>query len=63
MSELILLKLLDAGFTAAQFGLERQAVLDAAAARSQAGDSPEQVAAYIVKMRDEAIAKAEKATS
>ena len=58
MTELMLLKLLDLGFTAAQIGLERQAVLDAATARVQAGDTPEQVAAFLVKMRDEAIAKA-----
>ena len=61
MTELVLLKLLDLGFTAAQIGLERQAVLDAATARVAAGDTPEQVAAFLVKMRDEAIAKAEEA--
>ena len=62
MTEIVLLKLLDLGFTAAQIGLERQAVLDAATARVAAGDTPEQVAAFLVKMRDEAIAKAEAAT-
>ena len=62
MNELVILKLLDIGFTAAQIGLERQAVLDAATARVAAGDTPEQVAAFLVKMRDEAIAKADSAT-
>ena len=61
MIELMLLKLIDIGFTAAQVGLERQAVIDAANTRIAAGDTPEQVAAFIVKMRDEAIAKAEEA--
>lgn len=61
MSEAVLLKLLDFGFTAMSIGLERQAVLDAAAARLAAGDSPEQLAEFLVKMRDEAIAKAEAA--
>ena len=61
MTELMILKLLDIGFTVAQVGLERQAVLDAANARLQAGDTPEQVAAFLVKMRDEALAKAEEA--
>ena len=61
MTKIVLLKLLDLGFIAAQIGLERQAVLDAATARIAAGDTPEQVAAFLVKMRDEAIARAEEA--
>jgi hypothetical protein len=63
MTEIVLLKLLDFGFTAAQIGLERQAVLDAATARVAAGDTPDQLVAFLAKMRDEAIAKAEKAVS
>lgn len=59
MSEAVILKLLDIGLTAASFGMERQAVLDAATARVAAGDSPEQVADFLVKMRDEALAKAQ----
>ena len=62
MSEIVILKLLDIGFTAAQIGLERQAVLDAATARVAAGDTPDQLVSFLVKMRDEAIAKAEEAT-
>lgn len=62
MSELVILKLLDFGFTAVQVGLERQAVMDAATARLAAGDSPEQVAEFLVTLRDAAIKKAEDAT-
>jgi len=62
MNELVMLKLLDFGLTAAQIGLERQAVLDAATARIAAGDTPEQLAAFLVKMRDEAIARADAST-
>jgi hypothetical protein len=59
MSEAVILKLLDFGLTAAAIGLERQAVMDAAQARIAAGDSPEQVADFLVGMRNEAISKAE----
>lgn len=61
MSEIVLLKLLDIGFTLAQVGLERQAVIDAANARIAVGDSPEQIAEYLVTLRDEAQKKAEDA--
>jgi hypothetical protein len=61
VSELVLMKLLDFGLTAAQVGLERQAVLDAAQARLAAGDTPEQVVDYLVQMRDEARKAAEEA--
>jgi len=61
MTEIALLKLLDFGLTALSVGLERQAVLDAAKARLAAGDSPEQVADFLVGMRNDAIAKAQAA--
>ena len=61
MTEALLLKLLDIGFTAAQIGMERQAVIDAAQARIAAGDSPDEVASYLVNMRNEARKKAEDA--
>ena len=61
MNEAVILRLLDIGLTAASFGIERQAVLDAATARVAAGDSPEQVADFLVNMRDDAIAKAQEA--
>ena len=61
MSETALLKLLDFGLTALSVGLERQAVLDAAKARIALGDTPEQVADFLVGMRNDAIAKAQKA--
>jgi hypothetical protein len=61
MSEIVLMKLLDFGLTALSVGLERQAVLDAAKARLDAGDTPEQVADFLVGLRNEAIAKAQAA--
>ena len=61
MSEIALLNLLDFGLPALSVGLERQAVLDAAKARIALGDTPEQVADFLVGMRNDAIAKAQKA--
>lgn len=61
MSELVVLKLLDIGFTMAQVGLERQAVMDAANGRLAAGDTPDQVAEYLVTLRNEAQKRAEDA--
>ena len=62
MTEVAILKLLDIGLTALSVGIERQAILDTVSAKQAEGATPEQIAQELVKMRDEAIAKAEAAT-
>ena len=62
MTEAAILKLLDIGLTALSVGIERQAILDAVDKKMSEGATPEQIALELVKMRDEAIAKAEAAS-
>ena len=59
MSEALLLKLIDAALTAASVGLEREAILGKVTELQAKGSTPEEIAAGIVKMRDEAIASAQ----
>ena len=59
MSEAILLKLIDAALTAASVGLEREAILGKVTEMQAKGATPEEIAAGIVKMRDEAITAAQ----
>jgi hypothetical protein len=59
MSEALLLKLIDAALTAASVGLEREAVLARVTEMQAKGATPEEIAAGLVRMRDEAIAAAQ----
>lgn len=59
--EALIWKLIDAGFTAAQAGLERDVVIEHAKAMEDAGASAAEIQAAIVKMRDDAIAAAQRA--
>lgn len=60
MTEALLFKLLDIGFTAVSVGLEREAVLTKAREMQNAGSTPEEIADALIKMRDDAIAEAQK---
>lgn len=59
MTEVLLLKLLDFGLTAASIGLEREAVLEHARKRVAEGATPDDIARELFKMRDDAIAAAQ----
>jgi hypothetical protein len=60
MSEAAVLKLLDLGLTALSVGVEREAILAKVTELQAQGATPEQIADALVKMRDDAIAAAEK---
>lgn len=63
MNEVIVFKLVDAALTAFQIGVAREDILMTAAKMEAEGATPQQVTEALVKMRDEAIAKAQAAVS
>lgn len=54
MLEATMWKVADVAITLFQIGLERDAIVNAIKARQEAGDSPEQVIAYMVATRNAA---------
>jgi len=63
MNEAALLKVLDMGLTALEAGIERQAVLAKVEVMVKAGAGPDEIAAALRTMRDDAIAAADRAAS
>ncbi len=55
MSEIIIAKLIDLAFNALSVGLERDAIISKVKAMEDAGAKPDEIAAALVKMRDDAI--------
>ena len=54
MLESTMWKVVDVALTLVQIGLEREAIVNAVKAREAAGDSPEQVIAYMTAIRNAA---------
>ena len=52
MSEVLIYKLLDVGFTLLEMGLSRDAIVAKVKEQEDAGATPAQIDAFIVKMRD-----------
>lgn len=59
VGEIVLLKILDAALNAAAVGVRREDVLDKVNEQLAAGVKPEDIPAAIVKLRDEALSRAE----